>query len=402
MHALMIELERVRQARCSAHQRAAELTSDLAWYADFDLDQEHTRLLDLRRDLEVNQQSRHALAQQQHALRERYETAQIVYRDARFFSKARSDASAMVKELKATLAEVEQKIDSLLKEASAFEPVAARLEVDLKRYRYLDPLQASAERDARLVEVARLDQEIAPLQARQDRLNAQISEVVQVLNAARAEYGVNTRRIALAKDFEAKLSRAQTKYDRAMVHQECEQKLGQGNPRSVLSKATDANRQIERRITKLQHEVNERTAWATMDIRTLYIDGSNLCNADGRFEGLAILDALVPQLIKACNVHVSFDPGIVAKLQVSKAQISDRFPLGVSVEFIPRGFQADRFLLEAAADDQTAFVLSADKFEEYIGHQVVKSKRVIRPVFAHGVVHVQQLDIRVRWRPAAH
>jgi hypothetical protein len=278
-------------------------------------------------------------------------------------------------------------------------------------------------------EIAALDAEIPLLQLEHDNLAERkraldrlLKEPVKALKSLRdEERRVERERSALrsrvdelerdidrASRFERELNQAANSYERAKIHEECEDRLGDGRPRAIMGdrrrKLTEAKREIatkdrqmegiRRNVAKARDRVAKVVDRGTRDVRALVVDGSNLCYQGGTFIGLAALRPLCSHLAGTYNVTLVFDASIRHKLGgATDRDLRDAFPES-TVHAVASRTKADETIL-ATAEDPFVFVLSNDRFSEYREKPAVKEARLIRHEIINGRVLVHDLDVSV-------
>lgn len=223
-----------------------------------------------------------------------------------------------------------------------------------------------------------------------------------------SQVGEFERDIDRASRFERDLNQAANSYERAKIHEECEDRLGDGRPRAVLAdrrrKLTAVKRDIatkdrqldgiRRNLAKTNGRIAKVVDRGTRDVRALIIDGSNLCYQGGKFIRLAALRPLCDRLKDAYDITLVFDASIRRKLGgITDGALRDAFP-HVTVHVVATKTKADETILAAAADP-FVFVLSNDRFSEYQEKPVVRDGRLIRHEIINGQVLIHDLDVSV-------
>jgi hypothetical protein len=397
------ELDQLNSEHKGLVREADMLGAELELYAGFDLDETHARLLRMQREAESVRQN---LALQEPAARELEEVREAALRDM--------DAGGVLRYLhapyklaKRVLADADEKIAALLAKRRPLverleQLTAAQAEAEkaISGYCSFDQLRAQAIRNGKLHEAEVLMREIGPLAAKKMELDARLAVTCQELDKRRKRYGVVASELARAQSHQNALDNARSGAERAPVHAQAERDFPGRSLKTVIRDARREQADLERQIAKLNEEVATQVRWASMDIRTVYLDGSNLCNAAGKFLGAQPLVMLVDALAHTRNVKLCFDHGIGRMLGMPYARIRALFPKHIAIEFIDREATADRYFLMPASDDPHACVISNDRFTDHGGLEVVEQKRVLRARFVFGMLHVDELNVHIRYKDA--
>jgi hypothetical protein len=201
----------------------------------------------------------------------------------------------------------------------------------------------------------------------------------------------STRNRATA--LEHRLSRASNSYERAMVHKECEAEFNVGRPSKVISQSEQDLRRIERDIEKVLKRAQEIGQRASRIIDTIVVDGNNLCYENGRFIGLAALDALIPRLQPNYSVITVFDAAIRRMLKADDKTIASRLGNQVKVHIVASGGRADETILDIAGADKHTYILSNDRFVEYNEKSAIIDRRIFRHEIVNGRILIHDLGI---------
>ena len=253
----------------------------------------------------------------------------------RYRSKAKEQFAAHNRKL-ANLGRRQTELNSRLDRSSN---KLKQAEVSIARYDQFDQANANAELVALDAEIPIRQREHDALAERKERLDQQLEGAVVSLAELQSDLEhAKSRRNWLLLDvdrFEREIDKA-TKLDKQLatasdgrarwkIHQECEDEFDDGSPRRVLGdrrrKLNDARREIshldrsipaiERNASKAEQRVATIVARGTRDIRSIVIDGNNLCYQDAKFIGIAALRPLCLHLQENYEVTLIFDASIV-------------------------------------------------------------------------------------------
>ncbi len=239
---------------------------------------------------------------------------------------------------------------------------------------------------------------------------SELEEHESAVSRLRSEVSTLEHRISEAERIDEELSDAANSYERAMLHQECQRRFGEGSPRaavrairlqmrSVSGDIGDHQRQIDRirrDSAKTEQRIRNLAQVAARDVRELVIDGSNCCYEGNEFIGLAALIRMVEDLGRQYPVTVVFDAGIRGLLGVGDEDLRAALP-AVTVHVVASRVKADETILDTA-DDPTVWVISNDRFGDFRDKTCVRERRLIRHEILHGRVLVHDLGVDVLWR----
>lgn len=122
-----------------------------------------------------------------------------------------------------------------------------------------------------------------------------------------------------------------------------------------------------------------------------------MCYEGQSFIGLRAISALIRELGGRYKTTVVFDASIRAMLRTDTQGIERALGASVNTHVAPSKTAADEYLLKLADLDNTAYILSNDRFAEYHDYNVVKSGRVFRFLVAEGKLMANDIDISVNF-----
>lgn len=197
-----------------------------------------------------------------------------------------------------------------------------------------------------------------------------------------------------AEDLESQLSSAENSYERAMIHEQCEEAFGSGSPIKVIRQQQIDIRQIDRDYRKTEERAGKIARKASRTIAAIVIDGNNLCYDGEGFIGLSALETLVPILSHEYSVIIVFDSAIRRMLKTNDRGIQKSFADDIQVHVVAADSMADETVLDLAAKNDDTYILSNDRFGDYNEKEVVRAGRIIRHEIVGGKVFVHDLNVR--------
>ncbi len=252
-------------------------------------------------------------------------------------------------------------------------------------------------------QVHRLDQEIVLLEKEyrgvsELKNNADIAlrPIIEQINGYESSISAAKAQINKAESFERRLDAADNSYERAMIHQKCEDALDDGSTKKVKSQQERLIRKLERDLEKAKKRAIHIGEKISRDIKKIVIDGNNMCYEGDRFVGLPPLIKIINELQKKYMVIIVFDSAIRAQVKANDHDIRERFN-DIKIHVVATKQLADETILDIASSDDSCYILSNDRFGEYMEKDVVKNNRLIRHEIVDGKVIIHDLNVNVRY-----
>ena len=377
------------------HKQHQLLEDDLGWSASFDRGKAERNLFE-NAALEQVYAREHdlvstALSREKRRLRSLEEVARPGWNPTHWFSSERSTAKSSLSKTQASVAQLESQRDRLANKVETVKEETRKLEGDVERFDHFNPLICKNTLASVDTKLAILELEVDQVEARKREVDRQLSPLLAELGRVQAEAESIDHTLRLARKFDREITQAPNSYERAMVHQKCQDKLGDSSPRRVIKTRERQLEAVQRDIHKLESRLRHIAEVASRTVEALIIDGSNLCYEDSRFIGLTALKALCREVIKDRDVTVVFDASIRQKLRIGEDQIRLELPT-VKVHVVASRRKADETILHLAADDYV-YILSNDRYIEYPEAPAVTKNRIIRHEIVNGRVLVHDLYI---------
>lgn len=288
--------------------------------------------------------------------------------------------------------------ENLSREQEALTQVRADINVSRKRiadHQNFDPRDSKNRLLALKTEIDRLKGVHKATNAELARIETKIRPHTQELDRLKSDLANVSADISRAELFEQELSTAINSYERAMIHNECEDKFGIGSPKQVINKRRGIKRSLEKNIPKLERRIANELQKLERNIGHLLIDGNNVCYEGQSFIGLSALSALLKELDGRYNTTVVFDASIRAMLKTDTQGVERNLDISVNMYIAPTKSAADEYLMKLAGKDKNTFILSNDRYTEYHDYDVVQSNRVLRFLIADGKLMANDIDITV-------
>lgn len=230
--------------------------------------------------------------------------------------------------------------------------------------------------------------------SRKEALDHDLRSVVSELDLLRSNMNLLKRNISTAERLEAKLSAATDSHQRRAIHNESQQSLNDSAPRKVIERCQKELRRLDSSYQKINRRVNDIVKRHTMKVEGLVIDGSNLCYMQSDFIGASAVVAVADHLALKYPVTVVFDASIRRKLGMGHDEIRTLFSDKVKVHVVASKTKADSLVLKEAATPNY-WVISNDRFVEFMTEPAVAENRTIRHEITDNGIYVEQLNVQI-------
>lgn len=183
------------------------------------------------------------------------------------------------------------------------------------------------------------------------------------------------------------------------------------------------SRQNKKDLNKCRRRILSEIHKLRNDVKTIVIDGKNVCHyIEGndknsskgnngknskinktkkeKFAGLAPLVALVEFLVKnGYKVKVFLDPSIISDIQTIGSSADEQMLKNAfkDIDMMITPGKADPWVLDAA-EEESAWIISNDKYSDYVERKVVKERRIFRHKVFPTAVYIPALDFHISYQ----
>lgn len=381
-----------------AQERLKKLHEDITWYRSFDeaqtltdIEQAHHGLHEFGIQLQDVAVRINSTRQPLSALADR---ASLGLDPRYWFSSERAQYKRMFKQTAKSVAELESAEKRLQSSAEELSRDIAKKDQALQTYRQLHTqipnLQARHEKCQ--AEIKSFTSKLTDLCARHERVEKELAEPrAEHINLTKSLELLH-KRVAEASELNDQLDRASNGYERAMVHEECERRFGDGSPNRVINSSRRQIQSIERNLAKLKSRLEHIAQNAMRVIEKLVFDGNNLCYQGRDFCGIGPVKVAVQRLAGRYRILIVFDASIRPKLRMSDSEIAQLFGDAATVHVVATKKKADETVLDLAASED-AYVVSNDRFGDFPEKAPVRERRLIRHEIVDGRVLIHDLGV---------
>lgn len=236
---------------------------------------------------------------------------------------------------------------------------------------------------------------LAQLAHAKKQVDDALNPVLEIIDSYEKRISKAETAIVTANRFIKELEFAENGYERSQVHQECEDKFDTGSPNHVLKTNRKDLTRFKREREKSIKRAEEIILRTSRQIKTVIIDGNNICYEGCDFIGLKAILPAVTELSAQYSVVVVFDASIRGLLRLNNKDIKAPFPKGVEVHIVATKQTADETILDIASDNQGCFILSNDRFGEFLDKPAVAEKRLIRHEVVGSKLFIRDLNINL-------
>lgn len=398
--------EQLAQAQKKAQQFSIERrrhADELSWFSAFNGQTAHTRLSQFNRQADKLHHEIAALENDiessKAAIRQLEPAVDFGFDPRYWFSSERTAAKEKLEKAKVAIDLSLSKHTTLKSEVTSLMKKMSALQADLDRYRAFDSLQSEAA-------IRTIDQhftiknsEIEGLTRLKNNLDDQLKTPLADLQAEQREETRLMIEINRAEFLERRLNSAANGKERALIHQQCSDEFQDRSPSKVVNNLRYKLEPVQRRIKKQIANVDLIVFRATRDVRSIVVDGNNMCYYQQRFIGLTALEAITPRLSERYKTIIVFDSGIRGMLKMRDKDIQARFGSGVEIHVVATATSADETILAIAEPEKAMYVLSNDRFDDFKYRRAVSEKRIMRHEIVNNSVHIHELGLSANFLP---
>lgn len=379
----------------SAESDRRKRFQQIEWYDSFDADATFSALQEAMRKKEtlgkrLETVNAHLERQKSWADRLRKETEFSFSRPFFIFTAEHSAKKAALESIERDVAQQRSKQPDLQEQILKVSALIDRQQEDLKRHRACNRQEDEAVVRALSIALDQLNNQLGPIRQQKERVDEQLAKPLGDLKEFKQRKGQLEADIRRAEGFKQQLSDAANSYERKQIHDCCNTIFGESKPAEVIRDKRRELQSVNRNIDKLEERLRTISMRATRVIKTIVIDGNNLCHQQESFIGLAALQALAQRLSNEYSVIIVFDPTIRGLLRMHNREIAKQFDNAVKVHIASHA--ADETILDTA-EDIGAYVISNDRFQDYRDKSAVRDQRILRHEILDNRIFIHDLSV---------
>lgn len=381
-------------------ERINAINAELAWYAELDIaaaqsqytaahllwQQQNQQLKNLQQSVLENETARNALLA----------AKKSSWNPMNWFNPIEKAKRVQIKGLSHVIAELQAK-ETKQKETCQRSLSAAQsiLQV-INTYEAMQPETLRKERDYCTVEQQKSSKELVRVKQLKEAADHALATPLANLQKKQAQLVIEKNTLSQASNLEHRLNQASNGYERKCIHEESGRILGDGRPGGVAKKAQSAIQRLSADIVKLEKRLLQIKHDFSRDIRTLVIDGNNMCYQGSCFVGVGPIRSLINELADDYQIKVIFDASIRKRLQANDKTIStevDPNKQSQLVHVVATKQSADETILRTASDDKYCYVVSNDRYGDFDEMPCVIHNRLIRHEILDNKIFVHALGV---------
>jgi hypothetical protein len=315
-------------------------------------------------------------------------------RDPRYwFSSARSIKKRELREQQKIVRQINDKLATVRQRLNTMQERVSKQKIDLDRHRRFDVLGEEAAEKELSRQLLQLKSEMAQIQTLTEEFDHQLMVPRKVLRDLCSRENALEYELRNAEGLESRLSAATNSYERKQIHASCSNMFGESRPSRVINDKRRKLESLNRDIGKAKERLKLETRRASLSakIKTLVIDGSNLCYDGSIFIGLSALRVIARELSSKFVLIIVFDASIRRKIGMDDQEIASNFGNGIKVHVMASKQRADEMLLDTATPAD-AWVISNDRFGEFPDKPAIHEERVIRHEILIDKVNIYELN----------
>lgn len=402
------KFQQLNQAIEQQQQRIDHIHAELLWRQQFDIAAKQTTYTSYNSIWQQQNQQLQSLEQTSSAhqarLQELLASQKSLWNPLNWFNAELRAKRQQVVELNELIASLTNQISSQQdvrnKSARAAQDVLRQLE----KYNAIQPHQLTVEAEQCHVQKQLLIDQLERVKQQKFSADTDLAEPLANLQSAQTELAKLQKTQQLAASLENQLNNSPNSFQRKMVHEQSVRQLGVSRPASAKQKAERQIISVNRDIDKIKKRLSEIHVKHRRDIRTLVIDGNNMCYQHNRFIGLEAIKAFIQVAAIEYSIKVVFDASIRRHLNAGNKAIESMVDPQHKCQFVhivATKQTADETILRLASEDEHSYVISNDKYKDFAELACVEQSRVIRHEILDNRVFVHSLDLKAQFTLAA-
>jgi len=229
---------------------------------------------------------------------------------------------------------------------------------------------------------------------KKNELGSKLKPITDELSRIDLELKKTNSIIVIAQNYNTKLDNAFNARERAIIHQECERYLGDGQPNIIIRRNSGLIKMHQRDLEKLLVRAKKISDKAIRKIDTIVIDGNNMAYENSKFIGIKAILSSTQILEKDYKVIVIFDSEIRSMLKKSSRSISEEFGDSIKIHIVASKQKADETILDLVSGKLNSYVVSNDRFSDYFDKEAIQSKRILRHEIIDNSIFIHDLDLK--------
>jgi hypothetical protein len=321
----------------------------------------------------------------------------IIFNPLNWFDAEQKTFKVKLNQLEGELKVKKDRIERIKKALFDIEQFIKKNSEDIERYKGFDRQQACIEVNKLSQKIVSLEEDLKRTSELKGNVDVELRPILDHIRNYDSKIATAEESLKKAQSIQRRLDQAENSYQRAMIHQECENSFGDSAPKKIIRQQEILIRQCERDLKKANQRALRIGEKAARDIRKIVVDGNNMCYEDSVFVGLQPLLTLTQELHLKYEIIVIFDSAIRSQLKANDKTIREQFHFDIKIHIVATEQLADETILDLASNNAFCYVLSNDRYGEYQEKEVVKANRLIRHEIVGGKIMIHDLNVSARF-----
>lgn len=271
-----------------------------------------------------------------------------------------------------------------------------QMELVQKDYRKFDKLASFEMEKDLLNEIYELELKFNVISNKKEAVDIELKPIMEQICYYRNEIKRIERIVKKAEDYEYELNIATNSYERKMIHNECEDNLGDSRPQNIINNGKREINRNNRDLKKAEDRAITIGLKASRIIKKIIIDGNNMCYSGNILLGIEPLKCIINELSKKYEIVLVFDANINETLKITNVYLESIFK-EIEFHIVQPGIPADEIIIYIANNDVMCYILSNDRFGDYRDKEVVKNGRIINHEILNNKVLIPDLGVSIEY-----
>lgn len=247
-----------------------------------------------------------------------------------------------------------------------------------------------------LNEIYELELKFSEISNEKEAVDIELKPIMDQIYYYKNEIEQIERKVKKAEYYEYELNIASNSYERKMIHDKCEDDLGDSRPKNIINNGKREINRNKRDLKKAEDRALTIGLKASRIIKKIIIDGNNMCYSRDVLLGVDPLKHIINELSKKYEIVLVFDASINDILKTTNAYLESIFR-GIEFHIVQSGTSADEIITNIANNDITCYILSNDRFGDYRDKEVVKIGRIINHEILNNKVIISDLRVSIEY-----
>lgn len=302
--------------------------------------------------------------------------------------KSKKNKIAEIKKLEEKISNLESKIETLKKEEESSD-------IKIQNHNNFNKNSECENIKSFKSKISTLENEESDIKSTLQKLDLCVGVHISEYFKLKLQISSLEEEIRSAENIDRDLTCARNSYERALLHEKCEEQFGNGRPSSVINDRKKHIRSIERSIIKLNKRIYDEMKKSSRKINHIIIDGNNMCYERNNFIQFKAISALLKSLPKNMKKTVVFDASIRKLMKMSNQDLLNYFGETAEIYITPTKTSADEYILKLSEKHKNTYIISNDRYSDFHDYKSIKDGKVIRFMTTKDNIIINDLSVSV-------